>query len=130
MADEEQPQEQAQEEQTTTVVVTQPSGGGAAILTGGDKEWSSGLCSCCEDVKSCCMAYFCMPCLVCRMAKNTGNHMCTGCAPGGVVGMRTQIRLSYGIQGDVCMDACTSHFCGPLSICQMARELQFHGIDV
>lgn len=128
MSDEEQQPQETQQEVATVTVISQPQGGGS-IIQNGATPWSSGVCGCCSDVKACCLGYFCMPCMLCKIAKGTGDHMCTGFVPGGIVGLRTKVRLSYGLEGDVCKDALISHCCGPLSVCQVQRELQHHGVE-
>ena len=45
-----QPMAQGQQQTNTTVVVTQPT---HVVLQQGMRDWSTGLCGCCEDCYSC-----------------------------------------------------------------------------
>ncbi|GCB82158.1 hypothetical protein scyTo_0021541 [Scyliorhinus torazame] len=43
-----------------------------------------------------------MPCYV---ASGYGECCCLGFIPGGMIALRTHMRLSYGIQGTICQDS-------------------------
>ncbi|KAJ3597381.1 hypothetical protein NHX12_000908 [Muraenolepis orangiensis] len=79
------------------VVSKQPgaSSYGTNVQTG---EWSSGLCSCCNDMSICCLGFLCPLVLGCYAANKYGENCCLGVIPGGMAAMRTHMRLTYGIQ--------------------------------
>ncbi|KAL3501924.1 hypothetical protein ACH5RR_036373 [Cinchona calisaya] len=109
--------------------------------------WSTGLCDCFSDCRSCCLTCFC-PCVTFgRNAEiaDRGQSSCCMCGclfcllnaylHGGLswligMGYRTKIRRQYGISGDGCADCLTHFCCQPCALCQEYRELQFQGFDV
>ncbi|XP_039252188.2 cornifelin homolog A-like [Styela clava] len=110
---------------TTTVVITQPTSG-----------WSSNLCGCFEDMKSCCCSFwlgnFHYACIATRM----GEHCCVGCSgypagcvPGGHLAMRSAFRNKHGIQGSICDDCCVVTYCLPCAMCQMSRHMDTIGYE-
>lgn len=129
MSDNEQAAQEEQPQQAAAPVTTQPSGGGN-ILQNGDKEWSTGVCGCCSDIKACCLGMFCMPCTLCNISQAIGDPMCSAFVPGGIPAIRTKVRLSYGLEGNICKDGLISYCCGPLAVCQIQRELQHNGVDL
>ena len=112
--------------QQQVVVINQQPG---AIQQGGQqqniRDWSTGLCGCCEDIGGCCYGYFCMACLMCTVAQMMDESCCVPhFLQGGVMAMRTKLRTQYGIKGSICTDCIVTTICGPLSVCQMQRELK------
>ncbi|XP_067867187.1 cornifelin homolog B-like isoform X1 [Heterodontus francisci] len=68
----------------------------------------------------------CPTILGCHLARDYGENCCLPLAPGGLVALRTHMRLSYNIEGTICNDVLMMLFCGPCEICRMARELRNH----
>ncbi|KAL8581021.1 hypothetical protein ACOMHN_048055 [Nucella lapillus] len=112
---------QAYHHNTTTVIVNQP----APVVTG-PREWSSTLCSCCDDMGSCMMGTFCPLVLACQISMEMEESMCVPCCvPGWLIVLRTKMRAQNKIQGTVMDDCCMNCWCGHCVMCQMARELKF-----
>lgn len=106
---------------TTTVIVNQP----APVVTG-PRDWSSTLCSCCDDMGSCLMGMFCPWILACQVSMEMEESMCVPCCvPGWMVVLRTKLRTENNIQGTVMDDCCTTCCCGHCVLCQMSRELKY-----
>uniref|UniRef100_A0AAY5EQ63 Plac8 onzin related protein 2 n=1 Tax=Electrophorus electricus TaxID=8005 RepID=A0AAY5EQ63_ELEEL len=118
-----------------TVVVQQTT-----MMTGTKTtEWSSGLCQCCEDMDSCCYAYWCCPCFACSTTSEFGEAMCLPLidilGPGllAASGMAVSVRNKYEIRvRDVTHrpDIMISCFCIWCSWCQMHREIKHHNMPV
>ncbi|XP_028300351.1 cornifelin homolog [Gouania willdenowi] len=104
--------------------------------------WDSDLCSCCQDVSSCCYGFWCCPCMACTVAGNFGENRCvplcdifspsvlSACSiplftPPAVLSLRVGIRHKFGIKGSICNDIATSCVCMWCSWCQMHRELKY-----
>ncbi|XP_017345460.1 placenta-specific gene 8 protein [Ictalurus punctatus] len=102
--------------------------------------WSSGLFHCCQDMDSCCLAFWCFPCFTCKTSSKFGESLClplvdllgpllmaaTGlgiCVPPVTLSMRVAIRHKYQIPGSLCEDILVSCFCVTCSWCQMNREI-------
>jgi hypothetical protein len=64
---------------------------------GNMREWSHERCSCCEDMGECCCAFLCSPCFICRTFSRAEEHCCS-CLFGGIVPLRTKIRLEKKIR--------------------------------
>lgn len=93
------------------------------------RNWSSGLCSCCSDIKSCCGVFWCgcffYPCF---LSKKLGEHTCLPCIMSStcsLISLRTKLRTQARIDGTVCSDCCTVVFCQWCAMCQMSREHDF-----
>uniref|UniRef100_A0A8C6UE28 Uncharacterized protein n=1 Tax=Neogobius melanostomus TaxID=47308 RepID=A0A8C6UE28_9GOBI len=106
-----------------------------------DVEWSSGLCDCFEDSKTCCYGFWCGPCLACTVSgRFQENHCLPLCdilspaimvtcgipffIPPAAFGLRAAMRNRYKIKGNLCLDIFASCFCVWCSWCQMHRELR------
>ncbi|KAK7880754.1 hypothetical protein WMY93_032615 [Mugilogobius chulae] len=104
-------------------------------------EWSSGLCDCFEDTKTCCYGFWCCPCLACTVSGRFQENSCLPlcdifspaimascgiplCVPPAAFGLRVAVRHRYKIKGNLCKDICASCFCAWCSWCQMHRELR------
>ncbi|KAI5624550.1 placenta-specificprotein 8 protein, partial [Silurus asotus] len=102
--------------------------------------WNTGLCHCCQDMNSCCYAYWCFPCFMCSTSSKFGESLClplvdifgpalmaaTGvglCVPPVTLSMRVAIRYKYQIPGSLCEDILISCFCIYCSWTQIAREI-------
>ncbi|XP_065146846.1 cornifelin homolog [Paramisgurnus dabryanus] len=121
----------------TTVVVQQP------YIVSHRNPWSSGLCDCCEDMNSCCYAFWCCPCFACSTTGELGESPCLPlldlfgpgflaalgfpvCVPPVTLGMRVAVRHKYEIVGSICEDIMVSCCCIWCSWCQMSREIKEH----
>ncbi|XP_069781577.1 placenta associated 8, tandem duplicate 2 [Narcine bancroftii] len=85
----------------------------------GQTNWSTGLCSCCDDVGVCCCGIFCTICLGCQIAGNMNEC----CLCGTSMAMRTLVRTKYNITGTLCKDWLITMCCLPCSLCQIKREI-------
>ncbi|CAL8395668.1 unnamed protein product [Boreogadus saida] len=103
--------------------------------------WSTELLDCCDDMNSCCYAFWCWPCFACTTTKKFGERRCLPlldiltpavaaavgiplCVPPAGLALRVAIRHRYGIKGTLCKDIMASCFCGWCSWCQLAREMK------
>ncbi|XP_077974725.1 cornifelin homolog [Styela clava] len=107
----------------TTVIINQPTGA-----------WSTELCACGEDIKSCCCAFWFGNFYYACIAQRMGENCCVGCSgypagcvPGGHLAMRSAFRNRHGIQGDICSDCCIHWCCLPCSMCQLSRQMDHLG---
>ncbi|KAM4651456.1 cornifelin homolog [Discoglossus pictus] len=95
-----------------------------AYTTSSSNQWNSEVMDCCEDVGICLCGTF-VPCiLACRVASDFGECCCLPCLGGAILAMRTGIRERHHIPGSICNDCVCLTFCGPCTLCQMARELK------
>ncbi|XP_048880902.1 cornifelin-like [Brienomyrus brachyistius] len=113
----------------TNPVVTQQPGAnyGTNVQTG---EWSTGLCSCCNDIMVCALGCLCPIGLSCYTSHKYGENLLLACIPGGMTALRTHMRLTYGIQGTICNDALMTFCCGFCETCRMAREIRIRNGEV
>uniref|UniRef100_A0A672TC71 Cornifelin homolog n=1 Tax=Sinocyclocheilus grahami TaxID=75366 RepID=A0A672TC71_SINGR len=104
----------------TTVVVQMPMKSG----------WNSGICDCCQDMNSCCYAYWFFPCFTCTTTGEFGESTCLPlldifvCVPPVSLGMRVAVRHKYDIGGSICEDIMVTCCCMWCSWCQMSREIK------
>ncbi|XP_068673995.1 placenta-specific gene 8 protein-like [Montipora foliosa] len=111
----------------TTVVVNQPA---PLILQQGQRDWSSGLCACCEDCYSCLMGTFCSWCLLCQVSERMGEGcMFATCCQGALLGLRVKLRTQQNIQGTLYKDYCEVLCCPHCVLCQLSRELDRCGTN-
>uniref|UniRef100_A0A672S2N1 Cornifelin homolog B-like n=1 Tax=Sinocyclocheilus grahami TaxID=75366 RepID=A0A672S2N1_SINGR len=94
-----------------TVVVQQPLGKDRM------EAWNSGICDCCEDLNSCCFAYWCFPCFTCATTGNFGESTCLPL-------LDIFVRYKYHIGGSICEDIMMTCCCIWCSWCQMSREIK------
>ncbi|KAK2141885.1 hypothetical protein LSH36_1026g00048 [Paralvinella palmiformis] len=79
--------------QPNVIIVNQ-----SQVVTG-QRPWSSGLCDCFTDCSSCCLGFWCLPCLSCKVSVRLGEHCCVPyCVVGGLLAMRTKLRANNNIQ--------------------------------
>ncbi|XP_067867188.1 cornifelin homolog A-like isoform X2 [Heterodontus francisci] len=109
---------------TTGTITQQPRTERHPLL--GSGSWSTGLCSLTDNIPICILGAICPTILGCHLARDYGENCCLPLAPGGLVALRTHMRLSYNIEGTICNDVLMMLFCGPCEICRMARELRNH----
>ncbi|XP_070412079.1 uncharacterized protein ponzr2 isoform X2 [Nothobranchius furzeri] len=120
---------------TNRMVVAQPQ---PVMDYQNSQEWGTGICDCCQDVKSCCFAFWCCPCFACITSRDYGEHLCTplleifgfGCIAPITMSMRVAMRHRYGIKGTIPKDCVYSTFCVPCSWCQMSREMKRRKIQI
>ncbi|XP_064629474.1 cornifelin-like [Lineus longissimus] len=93
------------------------------------RPFATPLMGCCVGgAKTCCYGFFCLPCMLCGIAKRQQENICTPCCPGGVVAMRTKMRVQYGIEGSIMGDCCVAQCCLCCATCQMSREADHVGL--
>ncbi|TEB31044.1 PLAC8-domain-containing protein [Coprinellus micaceus] len=116
-------------------------------VTAEGREWSNGLCSCCDEPGTCFVAC-CCPCITYGKVKQRYDHLQShgtahpdpGCVSGdcflhcvtaycGVAFIfqmlnRGSIRGRYNIKGGGCGDLCTACCCTPCELVQESRELE------
>ncbi|KAK7498745.1 hypothetical protein BaRGS_00010122 [Batillaria attramentaria] len=108
---------------TTTVIINQPA---PMSMSTGPRDWSSGMCSCCDDMGSCLLGTFCPCILASQVAGDMDESICVPCCvPGWLIVLRTKLRADNNITGTVMDDCCKVCCCGNCVLCQMARELKF-----
>lgn len=116
----------------TTVIVQQPQVmqlGPPPMMPQNVRDWSSGMCSCFDDMGTCLSGWCCNCCLWSKIAGRLNENPCVlCCVPGAAINLRTKMRTMYGIRGTMCRDCCEIEFCGCCAVCQMERELQTMGM--
>ncbi|CAL4940998.1 unnamed protein product [Urochloa decumbens] len=108
--------------------------------------WTTGLCGCFSDCKSCCLAFFC-PCVAFGQVAETVDKGVTSCGLAGAIycvllhaglcllhclyscSYRRKLRAAYGLPAEPCADGCVHWFCEPCALAQMYRELKNRGAD-
>ena len=110
----------------TTILIRQPQ----TVVAEPPREWSTGLCDCCEDKQICLLGFISwlvgVPFLAFLVGDTAEQNACTGLFCAGAI--RTKIRLKHNIQGSIFKDGlavCCCHLC---ALCQMQREMKMHGI--
>merc|ERR1712098_140614 len=106
----------------TTVVIQQPNMA--------ERDWSSGLCSCLEDVPCCIFQVLCggPPCMIAEMklASDMGENVCLPhCVPGAMIALRVKMRHQNKIRGSICDDCLMTACCSPCAACQLVREHKY-----
>jgi Cys-rich protein (TIGR01571 family) len=118
---------------TTMVVINQPSESTdwESSPRQNTRDWSTGLCGCCEDCGVCCCALFCTWCLLCQITKQTGQGCCVACCfpEFALAGSRLRLRTMFGIKGDMCNDACCTIWCTLCVLCQLKRQMNIIKAD-
>lgn len=66
-------------------------------FNGQNNQWSSELFNCFSDFGECCFAFICPLCYQIRLF-NKANEACCSCIFGGLVPLRTKIRIKNDIQ--------------------------------
>ncbi|XP_041354324.1 cornifelin homolog A-like [Gigantopelta aegis] len=119
--------DQPTQQQQTTVIVNQPINQPMHMNPMQPhplREWSTGLCGCCEDVGDCFFALCCPTYYTCMLSGKQGDS-CWGpcCVPAWTTVFRSHIRGVHSIKGSICNDCMVTNCCGPCAMCQMGREL-------
>ncbi|XP_072259109.1 cornifelin homolog B-like [Pyxicephalus adspersus] len=121
--------------QTVTVQPTPVLSQTVMVSQAQPKGWSSGICDCCEDMSTCCFAFWCFPCFQCATVSDHGECLCLplldqtclgyspACPPISMA-MRASVRERYKIPGSICDDCCMLYWCLCCAWCQMAREIK------
>ncbi|XP_071834727.1 placenta-specific gene 8 protein-like [Apostichopus japonicus] len=108
---------------TTTVITNQPMTAGGVVVRQ-EREWSTGLCGCFEDITSCLCAFCLLPCMECWLASHADEFVCLPlCVPAASIAVRTKIRTLYGIRGSICEDCLYVSLCAPCALAQTKREI-------
>ncbi|XP_040271417.1 cornifelin homolog [Bufo bufo] len=87
-------------------------------------QWSSDVMDCCKDMGVCLCGTFCPLILACRVASEFGECFCLPLLGGTMLALRTGLRERHHIPGTICDDCVCLTFCGPCTVCQMAREMK------
>ncbi|KAK3421497.1 protein PLANT CADMIUM RESISTANCE 2 [Eucalyptus grandis] len=111
----------------------------------GEHPWSTGLCGCFDDIKSCCITYWC-PCITfgqiseildkgettCVMNCAIYTLICwlTSCACLYSCCYRTKLRREFGLKEDPCNDCLVHCCCMYCALCQEYRELKSRGFNM
>jgi len=104
--------------QQTTVIVQQPQ---TVVIS--EREWSSGLFGCFEDITSCLGSLFCGPCYLCWLSSEMGEGCCMPwCVPYALAALRLKMRGQQNIRGSIFDDCLITQFCGTCALCQLKRE--------
>jgi Cys-rich protein (TIGR01571 family) len=114
------------------------------------REWSNGLCDCCDEPGTCLMAWCCSCVMYSQVKKRAeylnhhgrpdpevGGSFCTGscwghfaltacCGLGWVlqIGSRSTIRSRYNLRGGGCGDCMTAFCCTACELTQESREIE------
>ncbi|CAH8650879.1 unnamed protein product [Heterobilharzia americana] len=88
-----------------------------------EREWSSGLCACIDDLTSCFLVLLCPHCYMCYLYKKEGESCWLPVFGAGILPLRIKHRITNRIKGTLMNDFCTSCLCGPLAVCQLKRDI-------
>ncbi|KAF8723699.1 hypothetical protein HU200_021662 [Digitaria exilis] len=107
-------------------------------------EWSVGLCSCFEDVSTCCLTCWC-PCVTFGRVAEIVDRGSTSCFMNGTLyflllyigcpwvyscSKRSSMRAQYNLQESPCLDCCVHFWCDTCALCQEYRELEKRGFNM
>lgn len=62
-----------------------------------ENEWSQGLFGCFDNLSECALAFFLGPCYQMWLHRENNEHCCS-CVFGGLVPLRTKMRINKGIK--------------------------------
>ncbi|KAH3728726.1 uncharacterized protein LOC127852614 [Dreissena polymorpha] len=89
-------QPQIMQPMTTVVINNQPTQPENSLRVGtrnGTRDWTSGLCGCCEDIGSCCMTIWCSGASTCALSIRVGDGFCMPfCVPDALLALRVRVR--------------------------------------
>ncbi|KAJ7946043.1 putative Plant cadmium resistance 2 [Quillaja saponaria] len=108
------------------------------------RQWSTGLCHCCDNPANCFITC-CCPCITFGQIAEIVDRGTSSCATNGFIyGIilltgfsclyscfyRSKLRGQYDLEEEPCVD-CLVHFCcETCALCQEYRELKNHGFDM
>lgn len=111
---------------TTTIITTQPAGIVAPTGKTPAREWSTGLCSCFDDLPSCLAAFCCPNLMECWIASTADECICLPMVfPGSTVAIRTKVRAEHNIRGSIFNDCLLYALCPCCTMAQTKRELDY-----
>ncbi|KAG2708356.1 hypothetical protein I3760_05G188000 [Carya illinoinensis] len=107
--------------------------------------WSSGLCDCFMDKKTCCVTFWC-PCITFGQIAEIVDKGSTSCGANGALYAliccviccpslyscfyRSKMRQQYLLRERPCGDCLVHCFCEQCALCQEHRELKTRGFDM
>ncbi|XP_039172198.1 cell number regulator 2-like [Eucalyptus grandis] len=110
-----------------------------------EQPWSTGLCGCFDDIKSCCLTCWC-PCVTFGRISEIVDKGATSCVSNGAIfaliyhlntwaylysfSYRTRLRRELGLKQDPCHDCLVHCFCMRCALCQEYRELKSRGFNM
>ncbi|RUS84720.1 hypothetical protein EGW08_007507 [Elysia chlorotica] len=88
------------------------------------RDWDTGLFHCGDDIPICLCGIFCGLCLTCKVSQDMDESALVACCvPLPVAFLRTKYRTHQNIPGSILKDCLLSSFCGPCTLCQLARDV-------
>ncbi|TGZ60991.1 hypothetical protein CRM22_008228 [Opisthorchis felineus] len=87
------------------------------------REWTTNMFGCCEDVPRCFLVACCTPCYLCYMYKYDHEACFLPVFGAGPILLRVKHRFKYDIRGSLLKDICASTFCGPCVMCQLKADM-------
>ncbi|XP_018655087.1 hypothetical protein Smp_135250 [Schistosoma mansoni] len=64
-----------------------------------EREWSSGLCACFDDLPTCCLVLFCPHCYMCYLYNKEGESCWIPVCGAGILPLRIKHRIMHEIMG-------------------------------
>ncbi|KAL5715925.1 hypothetical protein ACHQM5_017681 [Ranunculus cassubicifolius] len=108
------------------------------------REWSTGICGCCQNPSNCCITFWC-PCITFGQIAEVVDRGTTSCALGGAIyvllmaligcpciyscSYRKKLRNIYSLKEGPCGDCCVHFWCESCAVCQEYRELKIRGVE-
>ncbi|XP_055865078.1 placenta-specific gene 8 protein-like isoform X1 [Biomphalaria glabrata] len=93
-----------------------------------ERNWSSGLCECSGQSRSCLALCCCWPVYRYSLATRLGETPFMPLIPCAAFALRVKIRALFGIKGSILKDFLTTLCCEPCAVCQMTREMDNIGL--
>lgn len=107
--------------------------------------WQTRMCSCCEDIGSCCEAVWCFPCQIghqCAALSNNFDSCSCSCFTACflvsffgveccyILSIRNSLVNRFHIDEHCCLSCLCATYCPMCSLCQTHREMRIRGIPV
>lgn len=109
---------------STNIIINQPAPAAAPQQV--EREWNSGRFACFDDIGSCVIVWFCAPFYQCILSDRMGEGcLMPLCVPHALPALRLKLRMQENISGSILKDCCATEFCGPCTMCQLKRELDY-----
>ncbi len=86
------------------------------------RDWSNDLSDCCNEAGECALSYFCTPCYLCVLFSRA-KEPCCSCLFGGILALRTKVRVERGIKGSIVTDYCNLFWCYHCALIQIGMIL-------